>query len=71
MEDDRSNSVGVINVVTDDVSDPDPAELVATAETLYSVPGDKPVTCMAEPIAELNDEAIPIVPDETGEIVTV
>lgn len=67
----RSNSVGVIKVVADEVSDPVPAEFVATAETRYSVPGVKPVTCIEEPIAELSDEAVPIVPDEIGEIVTV
>jgi hypothetical protein len=67
----RLTAIGVVNVVTDVVPAPDPAELFATTVTEYSVPGERPETVTVEPIAEARGEAVPIEPDETGEIVTV
>ena len=62
---------GVIIVDDAVVAEPDPAELVATAETLYSVPGVKPVTEIEVPIAVASGDVVPVVPETTGEIVTV
>ena len=67
----RLTAIGVVNVVTDVIPAPDPAELFATTVTEYSVPGDRPETVTVEPIAEARGEAVPIEPDETGDIVTV
>jgi hypothetical protein len=67
----RLTAIGVVNVVTDVVPAPDPAELFATTVTEYSVPGERPETVTVEPIAEASGEAVPIEPEETGEIVTV
>jgi hypothetical protein len=39
--------IGVITVVIAVVDGPDPAELVATTVTVYSVPGERPVTATA------------------------
>ena len=64
-------SIGVVNVETDEVDAPAPAELLATTVTVYSVPGESPVTATGEPIAVDSGEAVPIDPDETGETVTV
>lgn len=67
----RFTSIGVVNVVTDVVLAPVPAELVAATVTEYSVPGDRPETVIEDPMAEDSGDAAPIDPDETGEIVTV
>lgn len=68
---DAVTSIGVVNVETEVVDAPDPAELTATTVIEYSVPGDKPVTDTGEPIADESGDAVPIDPDETGETVTV
>jgi hypothetical protein len=67
----RLTSIGVVNVVTDDVPAPVPAELVAATVTEYSVPGESPETVTDDPMAEESGDAAPIEPEETGEIVTV
>jgi hypothetical protein len=67
----RLTSIGVVNVVTDVVPAPVPAELVAATETEYSVPGDSPETVIDDPIAEDRGDAAAIEPEDTGEIVTV
>jgi hypothetical protein len=64
-------SIGVVNVDTDVVAAPAPAEFTATTVTEYSVPGDSPETATGEPIAADSGDAVPIDPDETGETVTV
>jgi hypothetical protein len=50
---------------------PDPAEFVATALTMYAVPGVRPETFIDDPIAEAEIVVDPIDPDVTGAIVTV
>jgi hypothetical protein len=67
----RLTAIGVVNVDTDVVPAPDPAAFVATTVTEYSVPGERPETVTVEPISEERGDAVPIEPDETGEIVTV
>lgn len=62
---------GVIIVERAVVAAPEPAAFVATADTVYSVPGVNPVTEIADPIAEAVGEVVPIAPDTTGETVTV
>jgi hypothetical protein len=64
-------SIGVINVVTEVIEGPDPAELVATTVTVYSVPGVKPVTAIADEICDAVGLAVPILPEVVGETVTV
>jgi hypothetical protein len=68
---DAVTSIGVVNVETEVVDAPDPAELTATTVTEYSVPGESPETATDEPIAVESAEAVPIDPDDTGETVTV
>ena len=67
----RLTSIGVVNVDTDVVAAPSPAEFVATTVTEYSVPGERPLTLTGDPMAEESGDAAPIEPEETGEIVTV
>ena len=67
----RFTSIGVVNVVTDVVPAPVPAELDAATVTEYSVPGESPETVIDDPMAEESGDATPIEPEETGEIVTV
>jgi hypothetical protein len=62
---------GVIMVEGAVVAAPEPAALVATAETEYSVPGVSPVTEIGDPIAEAAGEVVPIAPETTGATVTV
>jgi hypothetical protein len=64
-------SIGVINVVTEVVDGPDPAELTAAAVTVYSVPGVNPVTVMADEICDEVGVAVPILPERVGATVTV
>jgi hypothetical protein len=67
----RLTAIGVVKVVTEVIPLPVPAELEAATVTEYSVPGDSPETVTGEPIAEASGDAVPIDPEETGEIVTV
>jgi hypothetical protein len=64
-----ATGVAIIDVVV--VDGPDPAELLATTETVYSVPGVNPVTATGAEIAAAVGVAVPTEPDETGETVTL
>jgi hypothetical protein len=63
-----STGVAIIDVVVDE---PDPAELFATTETVYSVPGVNPVTATGAEMAAAVGVAVPTAPDVTGETVTL
>jgi hypothetical protein len=64
-------ATGVMIVEVALVDGPDPAELVATTVTAYSVPGLRPVIDTGDEIADEEGEAVPAEPEETGETVTV